>query len=55
MRYFKFVKYNGDLSGLFKSNSPEVIEDQRERMRYAMTSLLEISKEEYERIELEID
>ena len=54
-RYFKFVKSNFDVSGLFKSNDAEMIIDQQKRMRMALTALVEISQEEYEKLERELE
>lgn len=46
-RYFKFVGPDGDVSGLFRSNDEKMIEDQRQKMQFAMIRLAEISKEEF--------
>ncbi|MNP75902.1 hypothetical protein D3C76_1730380 [compost metagenome] len=54
-RYFMFIKPNGDVSGLFKSNDEDMIADQLQRMRLALVSMAEISREEHAQLEREME
>lgn len=54
-RYFKFIKYNGDTTALFKSNDEEMIVDQKQRVKFAPVSMVEISEDEYKQLEREMD
>ncbi|MNC81563.1 hypothetical protein D3C75_1347310 [compost metagenome] len=54
-QYFKFVGTDGEVSGLFRSNDKQKIEDQRQKMQFAMITLAEISKEDFFRLAEEMD
>ncbi|MGF6357120.1 hypothetical protein ABIE27_005059 [Paenibacillus sp. 4624] len=54
-QYFKFVGPDGEVSGLFRSNDEQKIEDQRQKMKFATITLAEISKDEFFQLAKEMD